>query len=58
MIWTNWYVDKVSALDPAFDMLEAALNKFHDGPFFLGQFSLVSTSLTPPVTCHMFLKNQ
>lgn len=27
---------------PQFDYLENALGKFDDGPFFLGQFSLVS----------------
>lgn len=31
----------ISALGSAFDYLETALHKFEDGPFFLGQFSLV-----------------
>ena len=26
----------------AFDYIENALSKFNDGPFFLGQFSMVS----------------
>ncbi|KAF8396655.1 hypothetical protein HHK36_018279 [Tetracentron sinense] len=30
-----------------FDYLEAALSKFHDGPFFLGQFSLVDIAYAP-----------
>lgn len=29
------------ATGPAFDYVEKALQKFDDGPFFLGQFSLV-----------------
>ena len=45
------------ASGPAFDHLEKALHKFDDGPFFLGQFSLVSLLLnyiifrvnTPPI---------
>lgn len=34
MVWT--------ASGEAFDYIEKALSKFEDGPFFLGQFSLVS----------------
>ncbi|KAJ4825967.1 Glutathione S-transferase L3 [Turnera subulata] len=32
---------------PAFDHLENALRKFEDGPFFLGQFSLVDIAYIP-----------
>ncbi|KDP29054.1 hypothetical protein JCGZ_16443 [Jatropha curcas] len=32
---------------PAFDYLENALHKFDDGPFFLGQFSLVDIAYAP-----------
>ena len=40
MKWT----DEICGFEPAagFDYLENALGKFDDGPFFLGQFSLVS----------------
>lgn len=30
------------SIGAAFDDIESALSKFDDGPFFLGQFSLVS----------------
>ncbi|WOL14854.1 hypothetical protein Cni_G23635 [Canna indica] len=33
--------------DAAFDKLEEALSKFSDGPFFLGQFSLVDIAYAP-----------
>ncbi|KAM4094136.1 hypothetical protein ACB094_06G173100 [Castanea mollissima] len=33
--------------DAAFDYIEAALSKFEDGPFFLGQFSLVDIAYAP-----------
>lgn len=32
---------------PAFDYLENALGKFADGPFFLGQFSVVDIAYAP-----------
>lgn len=31
--------------DVAFDYIESALSKYGDGPFFLGQFSLVSNNV-------------
>ncbi|WOL14853.1 hypothetical protein Cni_G23634 [Canna indica] len=34
-------------VDAAFDKLEEALSKFSDGPFFLGQFSLVDIAYAP-----------
>ncbi|CAN1304523.1 Glutathione S-transferase L3 [Linum perenne] len=34
-------------VDPVFDYLENALWRFHDGPFFLGQFSLVDIAYLP-----------
>ncbi|KAK3012953.1 hypothetical protein RJ639_008990 [Escallonia herrerae] len=34
-------------VDGAFDHLETALHKFSDGPFFLGQFSLVDIAYAP-----------
>ena len=38
----------------SFDYLESALGKFDDGPFFLGQFSLVSwNSEDPNTTCQL-----
>jgi glutathione S-transferase len=37
------YVSLVAALDK----IEAALGKFTDGPFFLGQFSLVDIAYVP-----------
>ncbi|XP_051120119.1 protein IN2-1 homolog B-like isoform X2 [Andrographis paniculata] len=33
--------------DAAFDHIETALSKFNDGPFFLGQFSLVDIAYVP-----------
>lgn len=33
--------------DAAFDFMEDALSKFRDGPFFLGQFSLVDIAYVP-----------
>ena len=33
------------AVAAAFDFIEKALSKFDDGPFFLGQFSIVSEFL-------------
>ncbi|XP_044461477.1 glutathione S-transferase L3-like [Mangifera indica] len=33
--------------DAAFDHIETALSKFNDGPFFLGQFSLVDIAYAP-----------
>lgn len=38
-IFAWWYLLYIGA---AFDDIETALSKFTDGPFFLGQFSLVS----------------
>ncbi|KAK6926867.1 Glutathione S-transferase, N-terminal, partial [Dillenia turbinata] len=39
--------DSVEELDNAFDYLESALSKYDDGPFFLGQFSLVDIAYAP-----------
>ncbi|XP_054824210.1 glutathione S-transferase L3-like [Prosopis cineraria] len=39
--------DPVQQISPAFDFLENALGKFDDGPFFLGQFSLVDIAYVP-----------
>ncbi|KAL5740947.1 hypothetical protein ACOSP7_029813 [Xanthoceras sorbifolium] len=40
-VFTSFKGDPVKEAGPAFDYLEKALHKFDDGPFFLGQFSLV-----------------
>lgn len=37
-------------LGAEFDYLESSLEKFDDGPFFLGQFSQVSPSSHLPIT--------
>ncbi|CAJ1968430.1 unnamed protein product [Sphenostylis stenocarpa] len=39
--------DAVQQGSPAFEYLENALGKFDDGPFFLGQFSLVDIAYIP-----------
>lgn len=39
--------DAVQQTSPAFDFLENALGKFDDGPFLLGQFSLVDIAYIP-----------
>nr|ACH63212.1 glutathione-S-transferase [Rheum australe] len=39
--------DTTKVADAEFDYLEKALQKFDDGPFFLGQFSLVDIAYAP-----------
>lgn len=39
--------ESVNEISSAFDYLETALFKFNDGPFFLGQFSLVDIAYAP-----------
>ncbi|XP_028775127.1 glutathione S-transferase L3-like [Neltuma alba] len=39
--------DPVNATSASFDYVESALGKFDDGPFFLGQFSLVDVAYAP-----------
>ncbi|KAA8549529.1 hypothetical protein F0562_001453 [Nyssa sinensis] len=39
--------DSENEISAAFDYLETALSKFDDGPFFLGQFSLVDIAYAP-----------
>ncbi|KAL2549476.1 Glutathione S-transferase L2 [Forsythia ovata] len=39
--------DETSVAGAAFDNIETALSKFDDGPFFLGQFSLVDIAYAP-----------
>ncbi|XP_077213594.1 glutathione S-transferase L3-like isoform X2 [Tasmannia lanceolata] len=39
--------DAVNEIGPSFDYIESALSKFVDGPFFLGQFSLVDIAYAP-----------
>jgi len=39
--------DVAKECGPVFDYLENALHRFHDGPFFLGQFSLVDIAYIP-----------
>uniref|UniRef100_A0A5B7BMA6 glutathione transferase n=1 Tax=Davidia involucrata TaxID=16924 RepID=A0A5B7BMA6_DAVIN len=39
--------DSETEISAAFDYLETALSKFDDGPFFLGQFSLVDIAYAP-----------
>ncbi|WP_411024841.1 glutathione S-transferase C-terminal domain-containing protein, partial [Salmonella sp. s57610] len=38
---------KIDQIDAAFDYLETALSKFSEGPFFLGEFSLVDIAYVP-----------
>lgn len=44
---TTLKTDSTSETSAAFDQLEIALSKFYDGPFFLGQFSLVDIAYAP-----------
>ncbi|KAI8556444.1 hypothetical protein RHMOL_Rhmol05G0253800 [Rhododendron molle] len=46
-VFTSFKGDPVKETGSAFDYLETALNKFEDGPFFLGQFSLVDIAYAP-----------
>lgn len=40
----------------AFDEIESALSKFDDGPFFLGQLSLVSETLCASILHFFYLE--
>ncbi|KAK2979320.1 hypothetical protein RJ640_013284 [Escallonia rubra] len=44
---TSFKADGISEAAAAFDYIETALSKFEDGPFFLGQFSLVDIAYAP-----------
>lgn len=44
---TSFKTDGISEAGAAFDYIEIALSKFDDGPFFLGQFSLVDIAYAP-----------
>ncbi|KAL7170012.1 hypothetical protein ACSBR2_034962 [Camellia fascicularis] len=46
-VFTSFKGDAVKEAGGAFDYLETALHKFDDGPFFLGQFSLVDIAYAP-----------
>ncbi|KAK4834692.1 hypothetical protein QYF36_026938 [Acer negundo] len=46
-VFTSFKGDPIKEAGPAFDYLEKALHKFDDGPFFLGQFSLVDIAYIP-----------
>ncbi|KAK3034433.1 hypothetical protein RJ639_034670, partial [Escallonia herrerae] len=44
---TSFKADGISEAAAAFDYIETALSKFENGPFFLGQFSLVDIAYAP-----------
>lgn len=44
---TSFKADGMNDTDAAFDYIETALSKFDDGPFFLGQFSIVDIAYAP-----------
>ncbi|KAK4272915.1 hypothetical protein QN277_021406 [Acacia crassicarpa] len=46
-VFSSFKGDPVTATGASFDHLETALGKFDDGPFFLGQFSLVDVAYAP-----------
>ncbi|TKY62202.1 Glutathione S-transferase L3 [Spatholobus suberectus] len=46
-IYASFKGDPVQQAGASFDYLENALGKFEDGPFFLGQFSLVDAAFAP-----------
>ncbi|XP_010259964.1 PREDICTED: protein IN2-1 homolog B-like isoform X2 [Nelumbo nucifera] len=47
IVITSFKQDEGKELGEALDHLETALSKFSDGPFFLGQFSLVDIAYAP-----------
>ncbi|XP_059669465.1 glutathione S-transferase L3-like [Cornus florida] len=50
--------EPVKEVGPNFDYTETALQKFDDGPFFLGQFSLVDIAYAPFIErFHVFLQD-
>ncbi|KAJ9184213.1 hypothetical protein P3X46_003961 [Hevea brasiliensis] len=56
IVFTSFKGDPAKEAGPAFDYLENALHKFDDGPFLLGQFSLVDIAYIPFVErFHVFL---
>ncbi|XP_043815565.1 glutathione S-transferase L3 isoform X1 [Manihot esculenta] len=56
IVFTSFKGDPVKEAGSAFDYLENALHKFDDGPFLLGQFSLVDIAYTTFVErFHVFL---
>ncbi|RVW98817.1 Glutathione S-transferase L3 [Vitis vinifera] len=47
IVYTSFKGDPAKEVGATFDHLETALHKFDDGPFFLGQFSLVDIASIP-----------
>ncbi|XP_052172649.1 glutathione S-transferase L3-like [Diospyros lotus] len=47
IVFASFKGDPVKEVGSAFDYLENALHKYDDGPFFLGQFSLVDMAYAP-----------
>ncbi|XP_052172646.1 glutathione S-transferase L3-like isoform X2 [Diospyros lotus] len=47
IVFASFKGDPVKEVGSAFDYLENALHKYDDGPFFLGQFSLVDIAYAP-----------
>jgi len=57
IVYGSFRKDPVKEAGLAFDHLEEALHKFDDGPFFLGQFSMVDIVYAPFFErFHIFLK--
>lgn len=46
----------VVSIGAAFDEIESALSKFEDGPFFLGQLSLVSDTLCASILHNFYVE--
>ncbi|KAM7519427.1 hypothetical protein LguiB_018389 [Lonicera macranthoides] len=46
-VTSSFKAEEINEAAEAFDYLEKALSKFDDGPFFLGQFSLVDIAYAP-----------
>ncbi|GAY60763.1 hypothetical protein CUMW_204580 [Citrus unshiu] len=55
---TSFKGDTAKEAGPAFDFLEKALDKFDDGPFFLGQFSLVDIAYIPFVDGYQMILSE
>ncbi|KAL9429188.1 hypothetical protein AB3S75_031072 [Citrus x aurantiifolia] len=55
---TSFKGDTAKEAGPAFDFLEKALDKFDDGPFFLGRFSLVDIAYIPFVDGYQMILSE
>ncbi|KAG2279294.1 hypothetical protein Bca52824_050514 [Brassica carinata] len=57
-MWASLKGDPFTETAPVLDYLENSLYKFDDGPFFLGQFSLVDTAYIPFIERFQIVLNE